>query len=77
MTLTTQDPVNLTWKSISNDVQAGPAQNSKTVECQWTYELLAVTEANIVIFNTLMKLNLATNDIKNFISKQVLSLIHI
>ena len=65
MTLTTDN-------SSYNDVQ--PAQNSKTVECQLerTYELLAVTEANVVMFNALIKLNLATNDVKNFVSKQII-----
>ena len=47
---------------------------SKTVECQLelTYEKIAVTEANMELFNTLINLGLATNDVKNFIVKQTI-----
>ena len=74
MTLTTLTPVDCDWNPSLNDVQASPAQNSKSVECQLerTYELLAVTEANIEMFNTLIKLNLATNDVSNFLKKQTI-----
>ena len=64
----TVDPAN---DSKCND--AGQAQhNIKTVECQLerTFEKLAATEANMEMFNTLIKLNLATNDIRNFVLKQ-------
>ena len=74
MTLTTDNPANVDWKEFENEVQAGPARNFKTVECQLerTYELIAATEANIEMFGVLMKLNLATNDIKNFVKKQII-----
>ena len=53
---------------------AEPAQhNPKTVECQleWTYVKLAATEANAELFTTLIDLGLATNDVKNFVAKQL------
>ena len=37
-----------------------------------TYELLAVTEVNVVMCDALIKLKLATNDVKSFISKQII-----
>ena len=45
---------------------------NKTVECQlgMTLNKIAATEANIELFGTLLKLGLATNDIRNFIQKQ-------
>ena len=55
----------------------GPAQlSNKTVECllEKTFEKIAVTEANIELFNTLIDLGLATNDVKNFIMKQTIHL---
>ena len=57
-----------------NDVSAKPTQNSKTVECQLklTYQKLAETEANIYLFTKLKSLNLATNDVTNFILKQTI-----
>ena len=57
-----------------NDAPAQPVQNLKTVECQlrMTYEKLAETEANVYIFNTLKGMNLATNDVKNFVRKQTI-----
>ena len=47
-------------------------QRNKTVECQLelTLEKLAATESNIELFNTLISLGLATNDVKNFVTKQ-------
>ena len=47
-------------------------QSNKTVECllRTTYSKLAVTEANLELFTKLIKLNLATNDVKSFVSKQ-------
>ena len=75
MTLTTDTPVNSTWDKPSlNDVPASHAQNNKSVECQLerTYGLLAETEANIEMFNVLMKLGLATNDVFNFVNKQTI-----
>ena len=56
----------------SNDVQAMPIQNSKTVECKlrMTYEKLADTEANIFLFTRLRSMNLGTNDVTNFVRKQ-------
>ena len=45
---------------------------NKTVECQlgMTLDKIAATEANVELFEKLLKLGLATNDIKNFILKQ-------
>ena len=75
MTLTTDNQVNLDLENPNlNVVQAGPAQNEKTVECRLkrTYELLAVTEANIEMFDALIKLNLATNEVMNFVNNQTI-----
>ena len=57
-----------------NDAPAQPVQNLKRVECQlrMTYEKLAETESNIYTFNTLKGMNLATNDVKNFVQKQTI-----
>lgn len=54
-----------------NDADSNRLQNSKTVECKLkeTYKRLAETEANIYVFKTLLSLNLATNDITNFVKK--------
>ena len=75
MTLTTTNQANPVWENLKlNDVPASLALNSKTVECQLkkTYELLADTEANIDMFDALIKLNLATNDVLSFINKQTI-----
>ena len=47
---------------------------TKTVECQLevTLEKLAVTESNIELFSTLICMGLATNDVKNFVTKQTI-----
>ena len=57
----------------SNDVHAMPVQNSKTVECKlrMTYEKLADTESNIFLFMKLKSMNLGTNDVTNFVRKQL------
>ena len=57
-----------------NDAASQRLQNSKTVECQLkeTYKRIAETEANIYVFKTLKSLNLATNDITNFVKKQTI-----
>ena len=57
-----------------NDVDEVNPWNVKTVECRIkkTYEKLAATEANIFLFTKLKALDLATNDISNFIQKQTL-----
>ena len=58
---------------VPNDAPSR-VQNSKTVECQlrMIYEKLAETEANVLLFTTLRSMKLATNDVKNFIKKQVI-----
>ena len=50
------------------------AQSTKSVEGRlWeTLKLLAGTEANIVLFDTLRKLGLATNDVRHFVFKQTI-----
>ena len=55
-----------------NNVRAESGQSTKPVECQLrlTYEKLAATEANILLFKTLKSMNLATNDVMNFAMKQ-------
>ena len=57
-----------------NDAVSHRLQNPKTVECKLkeTYKRLAETEANIYVFKTLLSLNLATNDITNFVKKQTI-----
>ena len=57
--------------SIQNDVHAS-VQNSKSVECrlQETYGKLAVAEELVELFKNLMRHNLATNDVTNFVKKQ-------
>ena len=67
-------PNNSIWKSNSsnvNDASAKPVQNRQNVECQLkrTYGKLAGTEADIHLFTTLKGMNLATNDIMNFVKK--------
>ena len=59
---------------VPNDAPSIRVQNSKTVECQlrMIYEKLAETEANVLLFTTLRSMKLATNDVKNFIKKQVI-----
>ena len=59
---------------FTNDVDTVCPQNSKTVECRlgMTYKKIAETEGNIYLFKTLKTLGLATNDVHNFIRKQVL-----
>ena len=59
-------------ESISNDVQSQIVQNIKTVECRLeeTYGRLAESEALVELFSKLIKHNLATNDVKNFVQKQ-------
>ena len=54
-----------------NDAWTSSMQ-TKTVECQlgMTLDKIAATEANVELFEKLLKLGLATNDIKNFILKQ-------
>ena len=49
-------------------------QNVKTVEChlRLTYHKLAETEANVFMFTKLKALDLATNDVANFIVKQTI-----
>ena len=66
------DDISLVSNSAMNDAKALPKQNIKTVECQleMTLDKLAVTETNIELFGTLMKLGLATNDVNSFIQKQ-------
>ena len=56
---------------VSNDALTESRQ-IKTVECQleMTFNRIAVTEANIELFGTMLRLGLATNDVKNFIHKQ-------
>ena len=70
-TLTTDSNVCL---DNDNDAKEPPMQNFKTVECQLerVYQKLAATEANIMLFNTLLRFGLATNDIKNFTVKQTI-----
>ena len=60
--------------SRSLNVVGQAQQNNKTVECllEKTLESLAATEANIELFNTLIRLDLATNDVKSFVSKQTI-----
>ena len=61
--------------SVSNLNVAGQSLHSnKTVECQLEeiFEKIAATEANIYLFNTLIGLGLATNDVKNFVAKQTI-----
>ena len=59
--------------TCSNVADNGLHRN-KTVECQLEkmYENIAVTEANIELFNTMISLGLATNDVKNFVRKQII-----
>ena len=55
-----------------NDARTQSLQNTKTVECQLglTLEKLAATEGNIELFGNLLKLGVATNEVKSFILKQ-------
>ena len=57
-----------------NDAQARAVQNHETVECQLskTYEKLAGAEADVHLFSTLKKLEIATNDVMNFVMKQTI-----
>ena len=57
---------------MSNDAHAKPGQNTKKVECRLrlTYEKLAATEANIYTFTQLKSMDLATNDVASFVTKQ-------
>ena len=62
---------------VCNNLQLNVVDTSlqnKTVECQLEeiVEKIAATEANIYLFRTLIGLGLATNDVKNFISKQII-----
>ena len=73
VTLTTMTANSLVCnQTCSNDAHTC-VQNIKTVECQLerTLTKLAVTEAKIDMFNTLIRLGLATNDVKNFVVKQI------
>ena len=59
-------------QSHSTDVHASNAQNQKTVECRLkrTYGNLAEAESVAELFKKLIKHDLATNDVKNFVVKQ-------
>ena len=59
-------------KNLSNDVKEISSQNEKSVECKLksVYEKIAATEANILLFETLKSMNLATHDVRNFVVKQ-------
>ena len=56
---------------LSNDAQAQPWQNPKSVECRLklTYQKLAAAEANIYLLSKLKSMDLATNDITSFVKK--------
>ena len=57
---------------VMNDAHATHEQNLKLVECRLrqTYERLAGAEANVFLFSTLKSMNLATNDVTSFVTKQ-------
>ena len=59
---------------LMNDAPGIQVQNTKTVECRLrkVYGNLAVTEANIEMFNILIKKNLATKDVTSFVKKQAI-----
>ena len=60
--------------TMLNDAPAKPEQRTKIVECRlWnTYEKLAATEGNVKLFDACIKMNLATNDVFNFVNKQTI-----
>ena len=73
--LTTITPDVLIWsRPNSNDAACPELQNKKTVECRLkeTYYKIAVTEANTYLFSRLKSMDLATNDVANFVKKQTI-----
>ena len=75
LSLTTFGPQNMSLGNIVEYQNTAPlVPSTKTVEGNlWrTCKLLAVAEGNIYLLNTLQKLGIATNDISNFIEKQII-----
>ena len=73
--LTTLTPNDIVWENKNlNDADPVSLQNNRSVECRLkeTYRRIAVTEANVFLFTTLKNLNLATNDVANFVKKQTI-----